>query len=117
MNGLAGTNWDPELVPRAEQEELEVFGKHHALTNVPRSECYAATGKGQIETKWVDVKNSDETTQEYRSSHCPEPTKTLGTISVLALHPGNENAAIRVGYDVYGWKRAVKQEKATISVY
>ena len=64
MDDITGKYLDPGLVHRARQEEMEMFQKHNAFTFVPLSECYTATGKGPIGTRWVDVNKSDDTTPE-----------------------------------------------------
>ena len=36
-------------------------------TKVPTKECYDATGKGPISTRWVDINKGDDVNPEYRS--------------------------------------------------
>ena len=64
---LSGKILDPELVRLARQEEMDAFKKHEVFTFVPLAECYTATGKGPIGTRWVDVNKNDEANPEYRS--------------------------------------------------
>ena len=56
-----------DLVDKARQEEMEVFAKFPVYTKVPLLHAYHFTGKGPIETKWVDVNKSDESEPAYRS--------------------------------------------------
>ena len=44
-----------DLVDKAKQEEMEVFAKFPVYTKVPLQDAYHFTGKGPIETKWVDA--------------------------------------------------------------
>ena len=67
IDDLTGKILDPEMVKRARQEEMDVFTKHNVFTFVPLSECYTATGKGPIGTRWVDINKNDDANPEYRS--------------------------------------------------
>ena len=45
---------DPELVEKARNEELSFMKSIRLYDEVPLSECYEKTGKGPVDTKWVD---------------------------------------------------------------
>ena len=57
----------PELVDKARLEELGEIAKHGVYENVPLDECWKATGKPPVGTRWVDVNKGHDEKPDYRS--------------------------------------------------
>ena len=56
-----------ELIRKARKEEMTDFENNGVYTKVPMEECWKATGKEPIGTRWVDINKGDEEQPEYRS--------------------------------------------------
>merc|ERR1712026_517968 len=76
FDDLSGERLNPELVKCARQEEMQEVKKHQVYTKVPISECWKATGKGPIGTRWVDVNKGDSAHREYRSRLVAQEVRT-----------------------------------------
>ena len=87
MDGLAGKIFDPDLVHKARQEEMEIVHTFNAFTFVPLSECYTATGKCQLGTRWVDVNKGDTEKPEYRSRLVAKEIKKDNRQDLFAATP------------------------------
>ena len=61
---VSGAELDPKLVRVARSEEMEQFKKHEVYVKVIENECWQATGKAPIGTRWIDIKE----TKRYRST-------------------------------------------------
>ena len=64
---MSGKELPEEGVRKARQEELGELKKHGVYRKVPLKECWEATGKEPIGTRWVDVNKGDEEKPDYRS--------------------------------------------------
>ncbi len=53
---MSGEPLVPLLVEKARMEEMDKYRKHGARVKVPEQECYEATGRAPIGTRWVDKK-------------------------------------------------------------
>ena len=89
VEAAPGEYWDDvtgvpskhKLVRKARRDETQEFAKHGMYTKVPgKRECWAATGKGPIGVRWVDINKGDEDRPEYRSRLVAKELKTGGLI-------------------------------------
>ena len=68
FDDISGEPLDAEGVKEARKEEIRDVRKHEVYVKVPLKECWDATGKDPIGTRWVDVKKKgDKVHPEYRS--------------------------------------------------
>ena len=67
FDDVTGASLDPTLVKEARNKEMEYFRKMQVYKKVPRSKCFAATGKGPIGVRWIDVNKQDNDNPLYRS--------------------------------------------------
>ena len=78
-------DWDGVIQARA--EEINEFLKHGVYHKVPIQECYDKTGKGPIETKWIDINKGDAIAENYRSRLVARETQTDGRPDLFAATP------------------------------
>ena len=64
---LSGKALEPKGVEAARREDMAELAKHNVYTKVPISECWKATGKEPIGTRWIDVNKGDDDEPDYRS--------------------------------------------------
>ena len=73
---ISGQPLDPSLIMAARAEEMQEVRKHSVHVKVPIKECYDATGKPPIPTRWVHVNKGDAVNPEYRSRWVAKEIKT-----------------------------------------
>ena len=66
-NDVNGKVLDPKLVYEARSEEIAGARKHGVWITTPVRECWDATGKGPVGTRWVDINKGDDLHLNYRS--------------------------------------------------
>ena len=66
---------------------MKEFKKHGLYTKVSEEECWRATGKGPIGTRWVDINIGDEDRPEYRSRLVAKELKTDKREDLFAATP------------------------------
>ena len=63
---MSGALLNTQMVPKARPEEVEQVKKHGVFTLVDLKEAWEVTGKGPIDTRWIDVDKGDAVRPEYR---------------------------------------------------
>ena len=82
----------------ARKEEMQ-----NVYTKVPVQECYEATGKGPIGTKWVDINKGDTIHPEYRSRLVAKEIKTDKRLDLFAggnATIGGQESIVHIGSHV-----------------
>ena len=67
FDDISGEPLDAEGVKEARKEEIREVRKHEVYVKVPLKECWDATVKDPIGTRWVDVNKGDKVHPELRS--------------------------------------------------
>ena len=62
-----GDELDPAMVQQARREEMEYFRSMQVYQKVNKSECWEATGKKPVQTRWIDINKGDVISPNYRS--------------------------------------------------
>ncbi len=84
---ITGAALPPDLVKQARAEELKFMREWGVWRRTPIAECWAATGKAPIGTKWVDVNKGDAEKPLIRSRFVVKEIATYRTDDFFAATP------------------------------
>ncbi len=84
---ITGAALPPDLVKQARAEELTFMREWGVWRRTPIAECWAATGKAPIGTKWVDVNKGDAKQPLIRSRFVVKEIATYKSDDFFAATP------------------------------
>ena len=94
-------------------EELGELAKHKVYEEVPLDECWKATGKPPIGTRWVDVNKGDDQNPDYRSRLVAQEINNHKREDLFAATPPLEAKKILMSLAVtegVGYQRGSKEK-------
>ena len=89
-------------------EEIEEVHKHAVYEKVPIQDCWDATGKAPIQTRWLDINKGDKVHPDYRSRLVAKDFKRDKRKDLFAATPPLEakkllfSMAVTEGYGYLG---------------
>ena len=111
-------DWDGVIEARA--EEIKEFHKHGVYHKVPIQECYDKTGKGPVETKWIDINKGDKENPDYRSRLVAKEIKRDTRSDLFAATPPLEAKKILFSLAVtegIGYQRGEREKGSQASLH
>ena len=84
---VTGKPLDFEGVKEARRVELEFVDKRPVYEEVPTQESYDVTGRGPIDTKWVDIDKGGPGDHRYRSRWVAKDFNTYQSDALYATTP------------------------------
>ena len=75
---------DAKMVAQARDEELRYIRQHQIYKRVPRSKCYAETGRPPIKTGWVDTNKGSHDTPNIRPRWVAKEINTRSRMDLFA---------------------------------
>ena len=100
---IPGEPLEEARINMAREEELEEFRKHGVYTKVPLQECWEATGKPPVGTRWVEVNKGGRENPEYRSRLVAQEVKTDKREDLFAATPPLEAKKMLLAIVVSQW--------------
>ena len=87
---VSGEPLDLSRVRAARVEEIAYFKSMNVYEKVPVSEAWERTGKGPIQTRWIDINKGDEGNPLYRSRLVAKEFNTEKRPDLFAATPPAE---------------------------